>query len=277
MKIGGVRVFEAGLWRKTRVSVLVCHKKCVRPTARVRVFEGPARLAPMYGDQHPSRVLLREARETTIDQLSESFARDELSLEEFELRLDRAYAASACEEIQALVSDLSAAKPRARIEVEAPQAQSEALDPSVLAAPANRSIAHPGQPRAAFAIFGSVERRGRWVLAPKSEALVVFGNAELDLREAIIQAGTTELEVKAIFGNVEIIVPPTICVECHGASIFGNFEGLERMPQQPDGTPTLRISGKAIFGNVEIRTQVRGQRELRAGARPRLPPGRSCE
>ena len=66
----------------------------------------------MYGEQHPSRVMLREARETTIEQLSESFARDELSLEEFEERLDRAYAAANLEEVQSLVSDLSVAQPK---------------------------------------------------------------------------------------------------------------------------------------------------------------------
>ena len=227
----------------------------------------------MYGDQHPTRVLLREAREATIEQLSESFARDELSLEEFESRLDRAYAANERDEFQYLVSDLRVAEVRVR----APEVQRAPAGPMENASlsTADRSLARAPQTRAALAIFGNVERRGRWVVAPRSETLVVFGNAELDLRDAIVQQGITEISVKAIFGNVEIIVPPTLGVECHGASIFGNFETLERMPQVPDGTPTLRISGKAVFGNVEIRTQIRGQQLQGQGVHPQLTSSRS--
>ncbi len=216
----------------------------------------------MHGDQHPSRVALRAARETTIEQLSDGFARDELSLEEFESRVDRAYAATEHAEVRALVSDLTVAQ-TAPVRVESSAEPGPAMEAATR--PAGAALARIGEPQAALAIFGNVERHGRWVVAPKSRALAVFGNAELDLRAAILEQGVTEIEVKAVFGNVEIIVPPTLCVECHGASIFGNFEALERMPSEPDGSPTLRITGKAIFGNVEIRTQLRGDRLLSAG------------
>jgi hypothetical protein len=216
----------------------------------------------MYGDQHPARVELREARETTIEQLSDSFARDELSLEEFESRVDRAYAATQKEEVRSLVSDLSVAR-AAPVRVEARAEPSGATEAA--ARPASNALSRVAEPQVALAVFGNVERHGRWAVAQKSRALAVFGNAVLDLRAAILEEGITELEVKAIFGNVEIIVPPTLCVECHGASIFGNFEALERVPTEPDGSPTLRVTGKAVFGNVEIRTQLRADRALPAG------------
>ncbi len=209
----------------------------------------------MYGEQHPSRVALREARETTIDQLSESFARDELSLDEFEQRVDRAYAAANPEEVQALVSDLRV-RPQ-RVEAMS-NAQAVAPETAIVPMLARGKLGRKIDRRLGLAIFGNVERRGRFTLAADSEALAVFGNVELDLREAIIPEGVTELHVRAIFGNVEIIVPPTISVDCHGFGIFGNFEGLQRVPAADDGTPVLRITGKAIFGNVEISTRVRG-------------------
>jgi hypothetical protein len=220
----------------------------------------------MYGEQHPSRVALREAREATIEQLSESFARDELSLEEFESRLDRAYASAHQDEIRLLVSDLTVAANAPRAEAEAAAAPGAAI--ATAPRTASHTLARASEPKAAIAIFGNVERRGRWALATKSQALAVFGNAVLDLRGAILEPGITEIDVKAVFGNVEIIVPPTLCVECHGASIFGNFEALERLPTEPDGSPTLRVTGKAVFGNVEIRTQLRGERLLVVGHKP---------
>lgn len=207
----------------------------------------------MYGEQHPARVALREARETTIEQLSESFAKDELSLDEFEARVDRAYAAVDCAEVRALVSDLTL--------VEVAQRSVVATSPAATATETARSATskaiqlHPSkQLYCGLAIFGNIERRGQWVLAPESQALAVFGNVELDLREAVIPDGVSELHVKAIFGNVEIIVPPTVSVESHGVGIFGNFDSLERMPVEPDGGRVLRIMGKSIFGNVEVST-----------------------
>jgi len=240
----------------------------------------------MYGEQHPSRVALREARETTIDQLSESFARDELSLDEFEQRVDQAYAAASPEEVQALVSDLTVKPALQRVETES--CSPAAAPETAIVAPRGRG--KPGRKierRVGLAIFGNVERRGRWTLQADSEALAVFGNVELDLREAIIPEGVTELHVRAIFGNVEIIVPPSISVDCHGLGIFGNFEGLDRVPAEDDGTPVLRITGKAIFGNVEVSTGVRGPKrramsawksDVESSALPkraprRLPPG----
>ncbi|GEM_PF-2927616 len=44
-------------------------------------------IARMDGEQHPTRIAWRQARESTIEQLSEGFARDELSLDEFDKRV----------------------------------------------------------------------------------------------------------------------------------------------------------------------------------------------
>ncbi len=220
----------------------------------------------MHGDEHPARVALRQARETTIEQLSDSFARDELSLEEFELRIDRAYAAADSSEVQSLVSDLSVAPVRPRIEavVESAPTPLGAIVPAAM----GQQLRRRGKPLAAVAIFGSIERRGRWALAPDSEALAVFGNIEIDLRSVALPAGVTELFVKAIFGNIEIIVPPALAVECHGVSMFGSFESLERVPIDPESGTILHVTGKAIFGNVEISTlPVNAQRGAAALAR----------
>jgi len=90
--------------------------------------------------------------------------------------------------------------------------------------------------------------------------VAVFGYVEIDLRDAVIGEDVTELEVRAVFGNVEIIVPPTLAVDAHGVGIFGNFEAFERVPRDPSGSPVLRITGKAVFGNVEVSTQIRRKR-----------------
>ncbi len=75
----------------------------------------------MRGDEHPKRALLRSGRAQTIERLSNAFARDELGLDEFEERLNRAYAAEEVPALDALVQDLSPEAVALQAEVVAPE------------------------------------------------------------------------------------------------------------------------------------------------------------
>jgi hypothetical protein len=209
---------------------------------------------PLDGEAHPRNVALREARDAALERLSESFARDELSLDEFERRIDRAYAASAEAELHPLVADLpaGAATTLAR------------AAPAPLAA----SSRGPERPRLALAVFGHVERRVGGDIPRGSTVSAVFGNVELDLRQLALPPGVTELHVRAVFGNVELTVPPTLAVECAGTPVFGSFASLDRRPRAGAGEPVLRIVGSAVFGNVEIKT-LPSRELLEAGQRAR--------
>src|SRR3984893_5053206 len=71
--------------------------------------------------------------------------------------------------------------------------------------------------------LSSTEREGRWQLPRRFRALAVMGNVELDLRAAEIGYGLSVIEAVAVFGNIEITIPPDITVECDGDSLLGTF------------------------------------------------------
>ncbi|HEX2674168.1 MAG TPA: DUF1707 domain-containing protein, partial [Polyangiaceae bacterium] len=171
----------------------------------------------MRGDEHPKRAQLRASRAQTIERLTNGFTRDELGLEEFEDRLNRAYAADSEPDLNALVSDLSPETVAIVFDAEVVPAANIALVPS---APAPRALA----------ILGSVERRGQ-LAARASGALAVLGSVVIDLRDVNMPPGVSTLEVSAVLGSVEIIVPPNLAVESAGASILGSFEGIQRVPR----------------------------------------------
>jgi hypothetical protein len=61
-----------------------------------------------------------------------------------------------------------------------------------------------------------------------------------------LPAGVTTIQVSALLGSVEIIVPPNLAVESEGSSILGSFEGLQRVPHDPDPElPVLHVQGRA--------------------------------
>ncbi|MFZ5892635.1 MAG: DUF1707 SHOCT-like domain-containing protein [Myxococcota bacterium] len=200
-----------------------------------------AELDLQRGEAHPERLALRSAREATIERLSEAFARDVLTLEAFEQRVDQAFACRTTEDFEALVHDLGPARaPRALARVE------------------TAVVAQPTPPEniqsVALCVLGNVERRGRFSLPRVGRAVSVLGNVELDLRDVSFPLGVTELRVNAVLGNIEIIVPPNLAVETEGSGILGSFASLARTPLEPSGEPVLRVRGSAVFGNVEIRT-----------------------
>jgi hypothetical protein len=217
----------------------------------------------MEGQRHPARFAVTEAREQVLEQLSDAFAQDQLGLEEFEARVDGAYQASTEPGLRALVQDLAVAPPASRGELAMVMARQAAG--TALAPPTSRS------PRV-LAVLGNVERRGRFQVLNGYRATSVLGNVELDLRDVVLPDGVTQIHVRAVLGNIEIVVPPDLPVECEGTGILASFAELNRMPAEGGATgPVLRIVGSAVLGNVEIRTLPRGASP--GGPRPAaLPP-----
>src|SRR5215217_4588396 len=97
--------------------------------------------------------------------------------------------------------------------------------------------------------WSNIKREGEWILPRTFRTFTFMGNTELDLMTARMGQGTSEIEIRCIFGNVEIRVPPDIRVLCDGDGLAASFE-VERIGEIPplsDEAPTLRITGSAYF------------------------------
>ena len=73
-------------------------------------------------------------------------------------------------------------------------------------------------------IMGGGGRTGAWIPARRNWVVGVMGGHALDFREAHLGPGVTEVNVLAIMGGVEILVPPDVRVECSGIGIMGGFD-----------------------------------------------------
>jgi len=102
----------------------------------------------------------------------------------------------------------------------------------------------------ATAIMGRFERRITLPSFRGGEVTAVMGGCELDMRGASID-GEAVINVFALWGGVEIKVPPDWTVILHGTPIMGAFE--EKTVRPPDTSKRLVIKGYAIMGGVEVR------------------------
>jgi hypothetical protein len=194
-------------------------------------------------------------RERVVQALSTHFANDDLSMEEFEDRLERAYKVGSTPQLAALLADLPA------------------LDATDAAGRSPAFLAPPGDVPARgvmMAVLSGNERKGSWIVPRHLKVVALLGGVELDLREARFAPGVTEIDVTAILGGVVIVIPPGVRVESFGAAFLGGFDS-----QAGDATaltpfnPVIRLSGIAIMGGVEVKTRAPGERGGRRGRRSR--------
>lgn len=176
-------------------------------------------------------------RDRVIELLTQHYANDGIQLDEFERRTTAVFAATSADELHALVADVG----------------TTAL-PAIV----------PDHWRVS-AIFSSNEQQSAMAVARYLEIVAIFGNAELDLRDAIFVDGVTTIEIRATLGNVEITLPADVRVEMAGASLLGSFTSYAPTAQTPT-TRVVRIVGRSVLANVEVTT-----------AAPRFPaaPGTS--
>jgi hypothetical protein len=205
------------------------------------------------------RALIRRAQETrerVIARLSDHFAHDALDVDEFERRITVAQTSDNPADIEALLADLSDAGALAP--------PVTAVVPTVVAA-----LAHDdGQRDTAYAIFGGIDRRGAWNVPRRMKIVALFGGANLDLREARFPPGVIDIEVTAVMGGINIVVPPGLAVQMHGSAIMGGFADINRAPANPDpDAPLLRIHGLTMMGGVNVEMRLPGESER--GARRR--------
>lgn len=178
---------------------------------------------------------LTARRDHIVAQLGAAWAAEAIGEQEMERRMVLAFDARDPAALEALVADLPASA--SHLPVAAPRA-----------APAG--MAH--LPALRRVVLGSVQERVRAVVPPRVEFGARFGNLELDLSAAYFTSDVTDIVVDAAFSNIEIYLPHNVVLESHVHSFLSSVEQKGSARAGQPGTRLVRISGRAVFGNVEV-------------------------
>ncbi len=180
-------------------------------------------------------------RDRVAERLRQAAGDGRLSIAELHDRLDALYAAKTYGELEPVVADLPDAGKAA-----------SALAPKPIPGPVSARIGGTPVARTAKAVFSGITRRGQWVVPSHYSVKAVFGGAEVDLRDARLESPEVTIDVKSVFGGVDILVPRDVIAIVDGTAVFGAFDDNVSTSQPAAGAPIVRIGGKAVFGRVSV-------------------------
>ena len=187
-----------------------------------------------------------DERERVLQALSYAFAQDHLSLDELEVRMERAYKSATVADLQKLVADL-------------PRMEAGGAAVAKVAAPP--SIALPAERDRILSVMSETKRVGAWAMPQRLELVAVMSDTTIDLTQATLPAGIIDIHVRSMWAAVKIIVPPGLQVVNRLSSLMGSVSGGGEPDDESRGAQAwrsdtvVRLTGWALM--AEIQTVVR--------------------
>jgi hypothetical protein len=196
-------------------------------------------------DAPPPVPSLARAREQKISELSQHFANDDLSLDDLERRIERVYRAGNVLELDEITADLRDTARAVNSSVAAGHGSSRSVAP----------ISAPDHARM-LAIMGETKRVGRWQVPRQLEVLSIMSDTKLDLTQAVLAPGVTDIHVRAFWSACKIVVPPEMRVinEMHAimASVTSKAHEMDPPGSKRRGGPVIRLTGTAVMAEVKV-------------------------
>lgn len=84
-----------------------------------------------------------------------------------------------------------------------------------------------------------------------AELTAVFGGIKCDLRNARLENDAV-INVCAVFGGIDILVPDNVSIKTNSTSIFGGISN-DKHKNDSGNTVTLYVNGTCMFGGVDIK------------------------
>lgn len=196
-----------------------------------------------------------DPKERTLDELTNLYVKDRISLEQYE---------KLAAEVQQS-SDPEAVLRSALVPGHATESQKtshvdlESRDLHTAPAPKFSGNSFPvlgqnGRPGDFFlCIMGDRRVDGRMLMSRSASSVTLMGSTTIDLRDIEIPESGLRLELVAIMGEVRVLVAPGTPVHFSVVPIMGEAVSRAEYPTAGTQTGVLEIAGMALMGSVTVR------------------------
>ncbi|MBV2363861.1 DUF1707 SHOCT-like domain-containing protein [Streptomonospora nanhaiensis] len=193
--------------------------------------------ASAHGQALPHLRASDADRDRVAEVLSTALSEGRLTHDEHSERLDALYAAKTLGELAPLTQDLpAAAGAGARHDLGGLTRSPEGVENI-------RSV------------LGAAERKGRWLVEPRTNVSVVLGSVSLDMREAVLSQREVTVQSALMFSTLEVVVPPGVRVVSRMRDTLSTVELKTREDPAVPAPPTVVLEGGAWLSTVTVRTK----------------------
>ncbi|MBB6174143.1 hypothetical protein HNR23_004203 [Nocardiopsis mwathae] len=200
----------------------------------------------------PDHIRASDAdRDRVAERLREALAEGRLTHEEHEERLDAVYRAKTVGELAPITADLPSASERNG----ASDSGAMSVASSLSSEAARRLAAESTGQENIVAVLSGTERKGRWLVEPRTNVSSLLGTVELDFREAVLAQREVSVQCAVFLGTLEIIVPHGVRVVNNTTAVLGTSEITGTDAVTDPNAPTIRLSGTCILGTIEVKAK----------------------
>lgn len=103
-----------------------------------------------------------------------------------------------------------------------------------------------------LSVLGSSEREGRIRIRRRVTCLTLFGNVDLDLRQATLEREVVTVVALGMFGAIDVYVPEGVEVDLHGFALGGHKRARGNDPSPRPGAPLVRVFAISFFAGIDV-------------------------
>ncbi|HUW69280.1 MAG TPA: LiaF domain-containing protein [bacterium] len=199
-----------------------------------------------YNGEQPAgqRHSLEAERQFVIDRLTDAFAADTITMDEYERCASAVSAANNIDELERIAFDVPITTERPVNPQRRAVSSGRAIDNSIVGA----------VPVMTACIMSDRTMTGNWLSSDRVSSFTVMGSTKLDLRDVDLPTGPIRIEVFTLMGDTKIIVPVDLPVHLNVFAFMGDSKAGREVRQKTGGARSwVEISGFVMMGSLAVR------------------------
>jgi hypothetical protein len=197
------------------------------------------------------KEIVDERKEKAIENLSTSYAKNKMPLEEYERLVEYINKIESERElvvVEKMVREYEASPvAEAAAEADAEKSKPAAYDDDY------RSVYASSQPFSGSNLTILSSRVFSGPVKPGVQFLSILGSTQIKVRKADLEKKRSEINVVSIFGDSSIQIEPGIRVSVNAVPILGSVDTNQKVDKfAQSGESELIVSGAALFGNISV-------------------------
>ena len=202
----------------------------------------------------PTAPALDAARERVVRLLTDRYADDTLTVEQFEVELDRLHALTDAGALERMGDALTSGA-RPAVTRTATRAVAAPADWSSAALGWQRGVlvsARVPEVGRVVAIMSQSRRQGPWAVPRSLRVRAVMSEAVVDLRDAVLPAEGCAIDVAALMANVKVLLPAGVEAAVAVTALMGAALDHTHAGPTAGAAPRVRVTGASVMAEVRV-------------------------